>query len=58
MKYELVTFEIKKYIKDNPDDNDNAEDMFNNICNKFRIEDDEALDQIWKYIRSETNLPK
>ena len=57
-KYDLLSYEIKKYVKDNPEDADNCEDLFNWALSTFRGLDKNEEDLLWDFIRQETSLPK
>lgn len=49
---------IKQWIKDNPMDAENREDLANWCCEEFNIDDDAQADKIWNWCRELTHLPK
>ena len=53
----MLTHEMQRFILDNPMDADNCEDLCNWTCDEFNLSDNE-VDDVWDFIRVNTNLPK
>ena len=50
MNNEIDFYQIKKYIKDNPENADNLEDLLNWTCDKFNIPEN-RIDEVWNLCR-------
>jgi hypothetical protein len=49
-KYSSLSYELKKYIRENPDEADNQEDLLNWACDKFQLSDNDDMDVLWDFI--------
>ena len=53
LAYDL--YDVKKWVRDNPEEADNREDLFNWACEKFDVKKEDE-DDVWKEV-VKTGLP-
>lgn len=53
-----LTYETKQWLRDNPMDADNQEDLINWCLDEFNISSEDMIASICYYVRRHSDLPK